>query len=193
MAEIIRNPKMMAKAQAEIDDVVGRSRRVEDADIPNLKYLQAIVKEALRLHPATPLLFPHMNEKACKVFGYDIPEGTMVLVNAGAIARDPKLWEDPLEFKPERFLEGMAHANTDLKGKHFELVPFGSGRRACPGVAFATTLMHILVATLLQSFNWSLPYGLQPIDLDMSEVSGGFPARAQALVVIPTVRMSMVL
>lgn len=93
----------------------GKSRRVEDVDIPNIKYLQVVIKKALQLRPSTPLLIPHMNKKACKVFKYDLPAGTMVLVNVGGLAWDPKLWEDPLELKPERFLEGMPHANTNMR------------------------------------------------------------------------------
>lgn len=144
MVECIWSPKVMAKAQAELDNVVGKSRRVEDVDIPNTKYLQVVIKKALQLHHATPLLIPHMNKKACKMFKYNLPARTMVLVNVGGLAWDPKLWEDPLELKPERFLEGMPHANTNIRGKHIELVPFRSRCWAYPDVSLATMSMHWL-------------------------------------------------
>lgn len=191
ISECIRNPEVMSKVQSELDAVVGKSRRVEEADIPNLKYLQAVIKETFRLHISPPMLIPRENETACKVLGFDIPKGTTVMVNASAIARDPNIWEDPLEFKPERFLDGSRHASTDLQGNHFELLPFGSGRRQCGGIGLGLTMTHILTATLLQSFDWSLPNGLQPVDLDMSEAEGMLPHRAQHLSVIPKARMSI--
>nr|AHI15953.1 flavonoid 3',5'-hydroxylase [Pohlia nutans] len=191
MSECIRNPTIMRRAQEELDVVVGKSRRVEDGDIPKLKYLQAIIKETLRLHPETPLLLPHKNEDACKAFGYDIPAQTCLMVNVGAIARDPSVWEDPLEFKPERFLDGMPHANVDYQGNHFELLPFGSGRRLCPGMVLGTTMVHILVATLLHSFDWTLPNGLQPMDLDMSEAEGILNVLAKPFRAIPKARLSI--
>lgn len=191
MAECIKNPHVMKKAQAELDTVVGKSRRVEDVDVPNLKYLQAIIKENFRLHPVVPLLFPHVSKNASKVLGYDIPGGTPIFVNVGGIARDPNIWKDPLVFKPERFLEGTPNAKVTFEGKHFRILPFGSGQRACPGIALATTLVHIMIATLLQSFDWSLPNGLQNIDLDMSEVDGVGHKRAQPLIVVPKARLSI--
>lgn len=125
--ECIYNANVMSKAQVEFDKVVGTSRRVEDGDIPNLKYLQAIIKENFCLHPVAPLMFPHLNGNDCKVFGYDIPRGTPVFVNIGAIARDPSIWKDSMVFKPKRFLHGMPHANTNVEGKSFELLPFRLG------------------------------------------------------------------
>jgi len=179
------------KVQAELDIVVGKSRRVEDADVPNLKYLQAIIKENFRLHPIAPILFPHVSIKPCKVLGYDIPGKTPVIVNVAAIARDPKMWEDPMTFKPERFLDGMPHAHMQVEGKNFELLPFGAGRRKCPGMMLASTLVHIMVATFMQSFDWSLPNGLQPMDLDMSESEGIGHVRAHPLIAIPMTRLSI--
>jgi cytochrome P450 len=189
LSECIRNPKLMSKVQDELDTVVGKARRVEDADIPNLKFFQAVIKETFRLHLSTPILFPHVNQTACKLFGYDIPAGTTVLVCAGAIARDPSVWENPLEFKPERFLDGSPHANTDYQGHHFELVTFGSGRRGCPGTALASTMVHILTANLLHSFDWSLPNEMPPMDLDMSEAPGRLHRRAQPLKAILKARL----
>ncbi|KAG0597782.1 hypothetical protein M758_12G020200 [Ceratodon purpureus] len=191
MAECIHNPEVMTKVQAELDAVVGKSRRVEEADIPNLKYLQAVVKETFRLHISPPMLIPRENENACKILGYDIPKGTTIIVNAAAIARNPSIWEDPLTFKPERFLEGSPSANTDVQGNNFELLPFGSGRRQCAGIGLGLSMTHILTATLLQSYDWSLPNDVQPTDLDMSEAPGMLPHRAQSLSAIPKARMSI--
>lgn len=189
LAECIHNPHVMKKAQAELDVVVGKARRVEDADIPNLKYLQAIVKENYRLHPVAPLLIPHLNANACNVFGYDIPAGTTVFVNVGAITRDPSIWKDPLEFKPERFMDGTPHADMDANGRYFELLPFGSGRRGCPGIVLGNAMVNILLATLLQSFEWSLPNGVQPEDLDMTEGAGVMSMRADPLKAITKARL----
>jgi len=178
-------------AQAELNLVVGKSRRVKDMDIPNLKYLQAIIKETLRLHPIAPLLAPHVTNNTCKVFGYDIPKGTPVFVNVGAISQDPNIWKDPTIFKPERFLHGMPYANTDFKGKHFEFLPFGSGRHSCAGIELASTLLHIVVASFLQYFDWSLPNDLQPIELDMSEAEGVGHILGHSLAAIPKARLSI--
>jgi flavonoid 3'-monooxygenase len=191
LSECIHNPELMSKVQAELDAVVGKSRRVEEADIPKLKYLQAMVKETFRLHLSTPILFPHVNKSETKVFGYDIPAGTTVLVCAGAIARDPAVWEDPLEFRPERFLDGSPHANTDVQGNHFELLTFGSGRRGCPGTALAMTMVHLLSATLLHSFDWSLPDHKAVEKLDMSEAPGRLHRMANPLNAVPKARLSI--
>lgn len=192
MAECICNPHVMKNIQDELDAVVGRSRRVEEADIPNLKYLQATVKETLRLH-LLPMLLPHENATACHAFGYHIPAGTTIMINARAIARDPNIWKDPSEFKPERFLEGTPHANTNVKGFHFELLPFGSGRRACPGMELATLMIQIQVATLLQFFDWVLPNDSQSKDFILSEAKGMTPFLAKPLNVIPKARLSSLL
>jgi len=181
----------MKKVQVELDTIVGKSRRVEDADVPNLKYLQAVIKENFRLHPIVPMLIPHLNENPCKVLGYDIPKKTLVFVNVAAIAQDPRIWEDPLTFKPERFLDGMPHANMKFEGKNFEVLPFGAGRRQCPGIMLASTLVHIMVATFIQSFDWSLPNGLQPKDLDMSQAEGIGHVRADPLIAILKARLSI--
>jgi cytochrome P450 len=190
LSECIANPRVMSKVQAELDTVVGKARRVEDADIPKLEYLQATVKEMFRLH-ITPLLIPHKNKTACKISGYDIPAGTTTFINAAAIGKDPVTWENPLEFKPERFLNGSPHANTGYMGSHFELLPFGSGRRGCPGKELAATMVHILAATLLHSFDWSLPNEMPPTDLDMSEAPGFVNRRAEPLKAIPKARLSI--
>ncbi|KAF7056132.1 hypothetical protein CFC21_063570 [Triticum aestivum] len=168
MSELMRHPNVMRKAQAEVrSNCQGKHKLTED-DLADLKYLQLIIKETLRLHPAAPLLIPREASEPCKILGYDVPKGIMVLVNAWAIGRDRKHWEDPDEFKPERFESGM----VDFKGSNFEYIPFGAGRRMCPGMIFAQASMEIVLATLLYHFDWELPAGDKPGNMDMNEEMG---------------------
>ncbi|EFJ10981.1 hypothetical protein SELMODRAFT_183490 [Selaginella moellendorffii] len=160
MAESIKNPTIAAKAREEIELVLGekwRTKMVEEPDLSQLTYLQAIVKETLRLHPAVPLLVPHQSTEAVSnVMGYHVPRGTTVLINAYTIARDSTAWgDDALLFRPERFLG----TDLDIRGRDFEAVPFGSGRRQCPGMALALTTVHLTLANLLHGFEWREPSG----------------------------------
>ncbi|XP_024521792.1 probable (S)-N-methylcoclaurine 3'-hydroxylase isozyme 2 [Selaginella moellendorffii] len=134
---------------------------VEERDIPKLPYLQAIVKESLRLHPPGPLLLPRECSKTCKVMGYKILETTTLMVNAYAIGRDPKVWKEPLKFKPERFLD---HNCFDVGGNNLEVIPFGAGSRACPGISIAFSILHLTLANLVHAFHWRLPAGVVHID-----------------------------
>ena len=138
----------MKHAQEELDLKVGRDRWVEQSDIQNLVYLKAIVKETLRLYTTAPLSVPHEAMEDCHVGGYHIPKGTRLLVNAWKLHRDPAVWSNPEEFQPERFL--TSHATIDVVGQHFELIPFGSGRRSCPGINLALQMLHLTIARLLQ-------------------------------------------
>lgn len=185
MAEAIRNPRIMKKAQAELDEVIGNDRRFEESDIDRLPYLHALVREVLRLHPPTPLMIPHRAESSCEVAGYTIPKNTKVLVNAWAIARDPNSWNEPLEFKPERFLE----SEIEYKGQNFELIPFGAGRRICPGLPLAHRMVHLVTASLLHAFNWSLPDGITPENLDMTEKFGLTLLKVLPLIAVPSPRL----
>ncbi|KAG6384753.1 hypothetical protein SASPL_153571 [Salvia splendens] len=142
--------------------------KIEERDLEKMLYLKAVTKESLRLHPPLPLLVPRELTQDTKVLGYDIVSGTRVLINAWAIARDSLLWEKPEQFYPERFLE----TNIDYKGLHFELTPFGSGRRGCPGVTFATTVYELALAKLVYNFDFELPNGVKIEELDVSESSG---------------------
>jgi cytochrome P450 len=168
MSELMRYPNVMRKAQAEVRDNLQGKLKITEDDLANLKYLRLVIKETMRLHPAAPLVLPREAMEPCKILGYDIPKGTTVLVNAWAIARDPKHWEDPDEFKPERFESGT----IDFKGTDFEYIPFGAGRRMCPGMTFAQASMEIVLAALLYHFNWELPDGVKPGELDMEEEMG---------------------
>ncbi|KAI7725776.1 hypothetical protein M8C21_013947 [Ambrosia artemisiifolia] len=148
---LLNNPKALETAQAEIDKHVGRERLVEESDMKNLVYLEAIIKETLRLYPAAPLSVPHESIEDCVVGGYNIPKGTRLLVNISKIHRDTNTWSNPHEFQPERFLTGD-HQDVDVKGKHFDLIPFSSGRRMCPGGILALHELRITLATLMQLF-----------------------------------------
>lgn len=188
MAEVLRNPTLVKEARLELERVVGINCVVQESDIPQLKYIQAIVKEALRLHPPVPCIHLHQNSMATKVFGFDIPANTRVFVNAWAIARDPAVWENPLKFAPERFLEKAQYGSSsihDFHGHHnFEFIPFGAGRRSCLGMAFGSIAMHLQVANLLHAFDWSFPNGLAPEKLDMTEGLGVVLGKLDPLVAV---------
>ncbi|KAI9161681.1 hypothetical protein LWI28_019678 [Acer negundo] len=168
MAELIKNPRVQQKAQEELDRVIGFERVMTESDFSNLPYLQSIAKEGLRLHPPTPLMLPHRANANVKIGGYDIPKGSNVHVNVWAIARDPAVWKDPLEFRPERFFE----EDVDMKGHDFRLLPFGAGRRVCPGAQLAINLVTSMLGHLLHHFTWTPPEGVKPEDMDMSENPG---------------------
>lgn len=168
MAELVKHPDAMKKAQAEIRRVVGEKAKVGEEDLHQLHYLKLIIKETLRLHPAAPLLVPRETLTDVEVKGYHIAANTRVFVNAWAIARDPNSWKKPEEFLPERF----ANIPIDFKGRDFQFIPFGAGRRSCPGMSFGINSVELALANLLYWFNWELPKGLTKDDLDMSEDVG---------------------
>ncbi|KAM0060734.1 putative cytochrome P450 [Helianthus debilis subsp. tardiflorus] len=182
---LLNNPDTLKTAQDEIDEHVGRDRRVEESDIKNLAYLDAIIKETLRLYPAAPLSVPHESMEDCVVSGYDIPKGTRLLANLWKIHREPNIWSDPCEFKPERFL--TSQKDIDLKGNHFELLPFGTGRRMCPGVYFALQVLPLALANVIQQFVIKKTSN-EPID--MSESSGLTTSKATPLEVLLAPRLS---
>lgn len=185
ISELFREPSIVKKALEELDAVVGCNRLVQESDLPHLKYIQCICKETFRLHPPVPLLLPHESIQACKASGYDIPAKSRMLVNLYAIGRDPNTWDDPLKFLPERFMEGNKYSHIDSHGQDFELLPFGSGRRMCPGMHMGNLIVQFTVANVLHAFDWSLPDQMNPKDLDMSEANGitvskAVPLRAMA-------------
>ncbi|XP_023764429.2 cytochrome P450 CYP82D47 [Lactuca sativa] len=175
---LLNNPFALQNVQEEIDKHVGKGRRVNDLDISKLVYLQAIVKESLRLYPAAPLGAPREFSEDCIVAGYHVPKGTWLIVNIWKIQHDPEIWSDPSEFRPERFLSGGTHAHVEVKGTNFELIPFGAGRRSCPGLAFSLQMLHIVLATLLQNFDMSSP---NDSIIDMTESVGLINAKASPL------------
>ncbi|KAF6138887.1 hypothetical protein GIB67_025616 [Kingdonia uniflora] len=167
-SSLLNNPDMLKKAQQEIDAHVGLERNVEEADITNFVYLQAVMKETLRLYPPAPLSIPHETLEDCVVAGYNVRAGTRVIVNLWKLQKDPSVWSDPEEFRPERFL--TTHADVNFRGQHFELLPFGSGRRSCPGISFTMQIMTLTLARLIHGFNMRTPSGLP---VDMTPVSAG--------------------
>ncbi|KAK7343785.1 hypothetical protein VNO77_12817 [Canavalia gladiata] len=168
MAELLRNPEVMKKARKELIQVIGSSNEVKESDIPRLPYIQAIVKETLRLHPPVPLLLPYVAGHDVEVSGYTIHKGDQVLINAWSIGRNPQFWDAPMLFQPERFLR----SKIDFKGRDFEYLPFGSGRRICPGLPLANRMITLMLAAFVHSFEWELPQGVTPQTLDMTEQYG---------------------
>ncbi|XP_021833401.1 cytochrome P450 CYP736A12-like [Prunus avium] len=185
LSELMRHPKAMKKVQKELEDVVGLERMVEESDLEKLDYLGMVVKETLRLHPVAPLLVPHAATEDCTVNGYHIPKKSRVIINAWAIGRDPSAWTDAEEFIPERF-EG---SDVDVRGNHYQLIPFGSGRRRCPGIQLGLTVVQLMLAQLVHCFDWELPNNMLPEELDMSEAFGITMARAKRLIAIPSYRL----
>ncbi|VVB02813.1 unnamed protein product [Arabis nemorensis] len=180
MSELIRNPEKMIKAQSEIRHVIGGNGVVRESDIQRLPYLQAIVKETLRLHSAAPLI-PRKAEADVEIFGFLVPKNASVLVNVWAIGRDSSVWENPMRFEPERFLL----REIDVTGNDFKLIPFGSGRRMCPGSSMALRTMSMVLASLLYSFDWKLENGVVPQNMDMSDVFGVTLRKAKPLRALP--------
>ncbi len=160
----------MKKAQEEIDKVVGRNRPMLESDLPNLPYLQAIIKENFRLHPAVPTTIPHLNNKNIIISNYNIPANSIVIVNLWAIGRDPKVWNKPLEFDPYRFVD----SDINVRGRHYGLLPFGSGRRQCPGFDVAQLMVQYGLAVILHAFDWSPQPGVKPKDMNVTEGINGF-------------------
>ncbi|XP_039161847.1 flavonoid 3'-monooxygenase-like [Eucalyptus grandis] len=190
IAELIRQPGILARVQEEIDSVVGRDRLVTELDLPRLTYLQAVVKETFRLHPPTPLSLPRIAAESCEINGYRIPKGATLLVNVWAIARDPEAWAEPLAFRPERFLPGGEKANVDVKGNDFELIPFGAGRRICVGMSLGLRMVQFMTATLAHAFDWEVADGVSPEKLNMDEAFGLTLQRAEPLLVHPKPRLA---
>ena len=168
MTELILNPNVLEKVQAEVRSVLGERRVVLESDLPQLSYMKAVIKETFRLHPPAPVLVPRESIEHVRIDGYDIPAKTRVFVNAWAIGRDPETWEDPETYKPERFLDSP----IDFRGQDFELIPFGAGRRICPAISFGIASVELALAQILHSFDWELPPGVSAKDLDMTEVFG---------------------
>ncbi|XP_065855336.1 cytochrome P450 76A2-like [Euphorbia lathyris] len=181
MTELLRNPEAMRKVKAELTSIMGPNMKVEENDINNLPYFQAIIKETLRLHTPGPLLLPRKARQDTKFMGYDIPENTQVFINVWAIARDPQVWDDPLSFKPERFMD----SNVDFKGHHFELLPFGAGRRICVGLSLAHRVLNLILGSLIHHFDWELAANISAESMDMREILGTTMRKLEPLLIVP--------
>ncbi|KAG5231018.1 cytochrome P450 [Salix suchowensis] len=182
---LLNNRDVLKKAQDELDIHISRERQVKESDMKNLVYLQAIVKETFCLYPAAPLSIPHESMEECTIGGYHIPAGTRLFTNLSKIHRDPQVWSDPDECQPERFLTD--HKNCDFRGQHFELIPFSSGRRMCPGVSFALQILNLVLATLLHGFEIET---LNDAPIDMTETGGMTNIKATPLKALLTSRLS---
>ncbi|KAL0902866.1 hypothetical protein M5K25_028459 [Dendrobium thyrsiflorum] len=178
MAEMMSKPETIKQAQEELDKVVGKDNVVEESHLPNLHYLNMVIKEVLRLHPALPLLVPHCPSSSCSIGGFAVPKGSRVFINVWAIHRDETMWKDPLEFKPERW----------SYVSEFSYFPFGSGRRICAGISMAERMVLYSLASLLHSFDWKMPQGITKMDL--SEKFGIVLKKAKPLVLMPVPRLS---
>ncbi|KAL2472417.1 Cytochrome [Abeliophyllum distichum] len=181
MAELIKNPRVMAKAQAEVREIFKGSKIIDENKIRNLKYLKLVIKEALRLHPPIPLV-PRCSREEIEISGYTIPVKIQVFINNWAMQRDPKYWSNPENFEPERFEK----SSIDFVGGDFQFLPFGPGRRVCPGMTFGLANVELPLAQLLYNFDWKLPNGIEPEDLNMIENPGITSSRKENLYVIAT-------
>lgn len=186
LSELFRHPRVMRQLQEELENVIGMERMVEEVDLANLVYLDMVLKEGLRLHPAGPLLLPHESIEDITLNGYYIPKKSRIIINAWAIGRDPNIWSNNVEdFFPERFIG----SNIDFQGKDFQFIPFGSGRRKCPGMQLGLINVRLVLAQLVHCFDWKLPNGMLPSELDMSEEFGLALPRATHLHALPTYRL----
>ncbi|CAA7051364.1 unnamed protein product [Microthlaspi erraticum] len=190
MAEIVKNPKALVRLREEIDSVVGETRLVQETDLPNLPYLKAVVKEGLRLHPPSPLSVRTFQER-CEIEGLCVQEKTTLVINAYAVMRDPDYWEDPDEFKPERFLaSSRSEQAEESREQSLKYIPFGSGRRGCPGANLASIFVETAVGTMVQGFDW----GIKGREVNMDEAIGGMNlTMAHPLKLTPVVRTSNLL
>nr|QCP80356.1 cytochrome P450-11 [Tanacetum cinerariifolium] len=184
MAELINHPNIMKKAAQQIHQVVGENRLIQESDIPKLPYLQAIVKETFRLHPSFPIIVRE-SPQDCIVSGYNIPAKTNIFINVCATNIDPNHWEKPNEFRPERFEENV----VDVRGQHFHLLTFGSGRRMCPGISLAQHIVHTSLGAMIQCFEWKAGKDGNLSSVDMEERSGLSVPRANPLVCVPVARL----
>ncbi|CAL4981887.1 unnamed protein product [Urochloa decumbens] len=188
MTELVRNPWAMAKAQAEVREAFKGKSTINEEDLKGLSYVKLVIKEALRLHTPAPLLIPRKCRETCEVLGYDVPKGTVIFVNMWAICRDPKYWSHSEEFRPERF----ENSNLDYRGTNYEFLPFGAGRRICPGINLGVGNIELALASLLYHFDWKLPEGIEPKDVDVSEGAGLLVAyKKSSLMVHPVTRIPL--
>ena len=181
MAELLKNEKIMSKAKQELEQIIGKGKALDESDIAKLPYLQAIIKETFRLHPPVPFLIPRKANANVEVCGYTIPKDAHVWVNVWAIGRNYSVWENANLFSPERFLR----SEIDVKGHNFELTPFGAGRRICPGLTLAMRMLHLMLGSLINCFNWKLEDGIKIEDIKMEDKFGITLAKAQPVRVIP--------
>ncbi|KAK4342657.1 hypothetical protein RND71_038473 [Anisodus tanguticus] len=183
MTELARHPSVLEKAQNEVRKIAANRGKVEESDLQHLRYLKAVTKETMRLHPAVPLLVPRESMEKCTLDNYEIPAKTRILINTYAIGRDPESWKNPMDYNPERFLK----KDIDFRGQDFRFLPFGGGRRGCPGYALGLATIELSLARLLYHFDWKLPPGVAAQDVDLSEIFGLATRKRVALKLVPTI------
>lgn len=186
MVELLRSPEKMGKARSELLEVIRKDGLVQESDISRLPYLQAVVKETLRLHPPAPFVIRRKCEADVEVQGFMVPKNAQVLFNLWASGRDSNVWLNAESFTPERFLD----CDIDYRGQHCELIPFGAGKRICPGLPLGHKMMHLMLGSLLYSFDWKLEGEMKPEDIDMSEKFGLTLRKAVTLKAIPLMSVS---
>ncbi|KAF7844733.1 geraniol 8-hydroxylase-like [Senna tora] len=185
MSGLLANPEKLGKLKKELKQVISKDEKLQESHISKLPYLRAIVKETLRLHPPAPFLVPHKAQSDAEICGFRVPKNAQILVNIWGMGRDSSIWSnDPNQFMPERFLlentEGI-----DYKGRDFELIPFGAGRRICPGLPLASIMVHLMLISLVKDYDWKLANGIQPNEIDMEEKFGLTLRRNKPLQAIP--------
>ncbi|KAF3626496.1 hypothetical protein BC332_30249 [Capsicum chinense] len=185
LTELLRHPHVMKKLQKELEKVVGLERMVKESDLENLKYLDMVVKEGMRLHSVVPISQREARED-CVVDGFHIRKGSRIMINNYAVQRDPNVWSEPEKFLPERFVG----SSIDVRGHHFQLLPFSAGRRSCPAVELGIIIVRLAVAQLVHCFDWELPMDMEPCDLNIDEHFGLVTSREKNLMVIPTYRLN---
>ncbi|XP_050216849.1 desmethyl-deoxy-podophyllotoxin synthase-like [Mercurialis annua] len=181
MSEMLKNPRTLEKAQEEVRKLCSKKGNVNETDLQELEYLKFVIKETLRLHPPAPLLIPRESKETCEINGYKIPLNSQIIVNAWAIGRDPNYWPEAETFYPERFID----SNIDYKGNNFEYIPFGAGRRMCPGILFGIANVELPLAQLLYHFDWKLTDMQKLETLDMTESFSISVRRKHDLQLIP--------
>ncbi|KAI3991184.1 hypothetical protein MKX01_022405 [Papaver californicum] len=187
MSSLLNHPDVLEKVMSEINHHVGNHRLLDENDLPKLPYLHSVINETLRLYPVGPLLVPHASSEECTVGGYKVPRGTVLLTNIWAIHRDPKLWDEPMKFEPERFIDAL---EKDKEGKlwSYSFLPFGTGRRGCPGNLMGMQLVSLVFGRLIQCFEWER-FGNE--EVDMSEGPGLTMPKAKPLIAVCKPRQAM--
>ncbi|KAG7956850.1 hypothetical protein I3843_11G144600 [Carya illinoinensis] len=186
MARLLKHPEIMRKVTEELTEIVGLDNLVEESHLPKLHYLEAVIKETFRLHPATPFLLLRTPSESSIIGGYHVPKGSSIYLHIWAIQRDPKYWDNPLEFEPQRFLNN-AYGKFDYSGNNFKYLPFGSGRRICAGLALGERTLKYILASLLHSYEWKLPLGSE---IEFSDSFGIITKKKNPTIAIPTPRLS---
>ncbi|WCJ22429.1 Cytochrome P450 703A2 [Euphorbia peplus] len=190
MAEVIKHPRVLKKVQEELDNVVGPNRMVAESDLVHLNYLRCVVRETFRMHPAGPFLIPHESLRDTTINGYHIPANTRIFINTHGLGRNPKVWDDVEDFRPERHWLADGSRVEINHGADFKILPFSAGKRKCPGAPLGVTLVLLGLARLFHAFDWAPPKGLKHEDIETIEVYGMTMPKAKPLIALPSPRLA---